>query len=802
VSTSRTTASAREHIASVLGEPTRNTSFSVRRTAPASSLKLEIKGLGQLPLPVPEAIAEELCRISRPARFGRGERTLLDRSVRDTFEVPKSRLKIDRSWLKTLQPLLAEFSSELGLAPGTELDAELHSMLVYSKGQFFLPHQDSEKDDDMIGSLVVTLPSSFSGGTLVVRHREQTATYRSSKNEVSLVAFYADCRHEIKPVKSGYRVAVTYNLVLRGEAPRHSELVNASAVDALVAHLHEHFNTPQCASASGAPTVDPPNRLVYLLDHEYTQRSLSWTRLKGQDVKSAALLRAAADRAECDIALSLAEIHETWDCFETDWRGRSYGGRRYGRWEGWDDDSDWDEADGTDDYELGDLLDATISIDGALDVAGRNSEPLAGQVDDGEACWSTPSGDLTPYTVEYEGYQGNYGNTVDRWYRRAAIMLWPRDRAFAVHSEASAAWALEELGRLLKKREVSEARSRCATLAPFWTVVARDDQTRGCFKKALRVARHLDDPKLATMLLVPWRIEAVSHVDAPAVAALVDAYGDEWAAELLHRWSSQDRWTVASAGEARRGWVVSLPRISAALVNCGDSGVMAARLMVRHAWSWLSEAIRSGLAIGSPSRRDEILRELGRPIAAVLSSCLIVDAPDVSSDIVEVLRQDTGELIGCQMAILRDVAQQDPAVKHGAMPIVRHCASRLQAIAAQPERQGDDWSIAPPTGCACELCEKLSRWLGDRDQRTLEWPLAKDRRAHVHSRIDAAELPVRHLTRRVGRPFSLVLTKTDKLFQLERDRRSSATVDLTWLRSRFDGVGTGLGGDRPSGLEL
>jgi len=130
VSTPVAATSARERIAFVLGQPTRNSSFSVRRSAPASSLKLEVKGLGELPLPVPETIAEELCRIARPARFGRGERTLLDRSVRDTFEVPKSRLKLDRSWMKTLRQLLAEFSSELGLPPGTELDAELHSMLV------------------------------------------------------------------------------------------------------------------------------------------------------------------------------------------------------------------------------------------------------------------------------------------------------------------------------------------------------------------------------------------------------------------------------------------------------------------------------------------------------------------------------------------------------------------------------------------------------------------------------------------------------------------------------------------------
>jgi hypothetical protein len=36
--------------------------------------------------------------------------------------------------------------------------------------------------------------------------------------------------------------------------------------------------------------------------------------------------------------------------------------------------------------------------------------------------------------------------------------------------------------------------------------------------------------------------------------------------------------------------------------------------------------------------------------------------------------------------------------------------------------------------------------------RTFEWPLAKERRQHIHPRIDTAELPVSHLTRRQGRP--------------------------------------------------
>jgi hypothetical protein len=65
----------------------------------------------------------------------------------------------------------------------------------------------------------------------------------------------------------------------------------------------------------------------------------------------------------------------------------------------------------------------------------------------------------------------------------------------------------------------------------------------------------------------------------------------------------------------------------------------------------------------------------------------------------------------------------------------------------------------------------------------LEWPLAKERRQHIHRRIDAAELPVTHVTRRQGRPFTLVLTKTDNLFAGERKARERDEADLKWLVS-------------------
>ena len=52
------------------------------------------------------------------------------------------------------------------------------------------------------------------------------------------------------------------------------------------------------------------------------------------------------------------------------------------------------------------------------------------------------------------------------------------------------------------------------------------------------------------------------------------------------------------------------------------------------------------------------------------------------------------------------------------------------------------------------------------NQMQLEWPLAKEQRAHIHRIPDDHDLPVSHTTRRrLGRPYTLVLGKTYALFE-------------------------------------
>ena len=196
---------ARERLARVLGGSQAPGAFSAQLSVPVRDVRLMLAGAGPISFPVRAPQAKQMIACARQARFGRGEQTLTDLGVRDTWEITPDQVTLTGlDW----DTILAEVRDELGLPARARLRAEPHALLVYGKGQFFLPHQDSEKDDAMIGTLVVSLPSSHTGGELVIEHNDEAVAYQATATEVSVAAFYADCRHQVKPVKTGYRVTL------------------------------------------------------------------------------------------------------------------------------------------------------------------------------------------------------------------------------------------------------------------------------------------------------------------------------------------------------------------------------------------------------------------------------------------------------------------------------------------------------------------------------------------------------------------------------------------------------------------
>ncbi|WP_433715022.1 2OG-Fe(II) oxygenase [Nocardia sp. CA-084685] len=430
-------------------------SFAARRTGSAENLVIEVDGVGPIRLPVTPAQARRLCEVARPARYGLREQTLLDANVRDTWEVPRDRVRVDeRQWRETLLPMLDILRAELGLAPDCELSAELHSMLVYEAGQFFQRHQDSEKADGMIGTLVVTLPSAFTGGELVIEQQGTKVTDQGSPEELSFVAFYGDCEHEVLPVTAGFRITLTYNLVAKGRTgPDAAAFAMHPSVTLLAEQLRAHFTTPMELSTwpfHREPAKRPPHKLVYLLDHQYSQHGFGWDQLKAGDAARAGMMLAAADIAGYDTSLALAEVEDSYEEDYTSWMGIYR--QRWERVEdGWkcvenadvefDEDGEMVEpvrddpaslpvcsslplVPGSED--LGELRWSTITLTWLIDRSGAADEPAVREVWDEELCTGASKSTLEPFASEIEGYMGNEGNTANFWYRRAAIIIRPR----------------------------------------------------------------------------------------------------------------------------------------------------------------------------------------------------------------------------------------------------------------------------------------------------------------------------------------------------------------------------------------
>jgi hypothetical protein len=188
--------------------------------------------------------------------------------------------------------------------------------------------------------------------------------------------------------------------------------------------------------------------------------------------------------------------------------------------------------------------------------------------------------------------------------------------------------------------------------------------------------------------------------------------------------------------------------------------------------------------------RDRKLADLGKPLAAVLTAAAAVKAASTRDAVCRHIRQQEDPVTALEVSALHAVADMPRDITRGRAgfaDLAADCTARLRARLARPQRASGDWLISlPPGGCACDLCDTLRAFLEDKDRRTFEWPLAQQRRQHIHSQIDAAELPVTHKTWRQGRPYTLVLHKTGALFAREQEARARDETDLQWLAANWN----------------
>ena len=164
---------------------------------------------------VSEADMTKLLETCLVASYGYKGKNVIDKSYRNAFKLEPDNFITSFHVCST--PILQEITQSI-VPTAVGLKAELYKLNIYAPGGFFKAHVDTPRSEKMFGSLVVCLPTQFTGGELIVRHHKQEVKYDWSStasdtlSTLHWAAFFSDIEHEVLPVSEGYRVTLTYNL--------------------------------------------------------------------------------------------------------------------------------------------------------------------------------------------------------------------------------------------------------------------------------------------------------------------------------------------------------------------------------------------------------------------------------------------------------------------------------------------------------------------------------------------------------------------------------------------------------------
>jgi hypothetical protein len=706
---------------------------------------IDVDGVGRIAFPIQLVQAERLVAIAETAPYGRGEKTVVDREVRRTWQVDSAKVRIGgRHWEKTLAGLVADIA--LGLGVSEPVAADFYKLLVYDTGSFFVDHRDTEKAPGMFATMVLVLPSTHSGGELVIKHvgREVVLDPRPEEpSEIGFAAFYADCVHEVRPVKTGCRLTLVYNLRFVDEKQP------LKAPD----YRAEHRRVMELLR-SWASAEDEPDKLILPLEHAYTPAELSFSALKGADAGVASVLVKAAAEADCDLHLALVSIEESGSAEHTGY----YGHRKWSR------DEEEDEE-----FEVAEVIDRALILskwrrpDGG--EAGFDDFPFT----EDELYPPDAFEDLTPDEQYFHEATGNEGASFERTYRRAGFVLWPTARRLAVLNQAGLRTTLPYLEDLTARWETSNA----SIQSPLW-------------READELSRHM----LRSWSRSPWRAE--DDAEAGRMLDLQIRLGNvECIDTFLAELSAEGHYAAPDNGAiVHAAALLPAPRATELLVRivrrnaqahlsaCGD-------LLLRCVAGPTGHLKQIGAASvdalpGDPAKREQV-DAWARPkpvkpgfVVDLVTATSWIDAGLAARAIKHLMAwpktyKPDEVLVPAALALAKLLESKAwPAVERLREASLDHLRRRI----ALPLEAPRDSTRTNPLKCTCGDCRVLGAFLVAPDQ--LRWRLkaVQDRRTHVEQSVRSAACDLDLTTERHGSPHTLVAAKNQASYERRAKQRA------------------------------
>ena len=393
---------------------------------------LKIEGIDEeIALPLCNNQVKLIKKITHQAPFGKGRQTIIDTSVRSALELDNDQFSLNNpEWKNLINRIINQVQEELDITD-QQVVANVYKILLYEKGDFFIRHRDSEKEERMFASLIVNLPSKHTGGELLISFDNKEKSFHSDKfsndysHPISFAAFYADCEHEVKPITSGNRLCLVYNLCYREGSTKNVETTRpifsdyVFSVNKVLSQLHfEHLFK------------------VLIFDHQYTPKNYSETNLKGTDKQKYNVLKEVLDKQGYNYKLALYTHYQMgdlegleYDHYDRDYEGKGSMGEihdEYSRVEHWAKDQSTPE--------LGNIDISRNQVIGLKDISVE-----------------------VPIEEYEETYTGNYGMTMEYWYHYAALVIWKKEDHLLLLTEIDLHQKLDWLSYyLIPENSISE----------------------------------------------------------------------------------------------------------------------------------------------------------------------------------------------------------------------------------------------------------------------------------------------------------------------------------------------------------
>ena len=693
----------------------KDTYYVSNQTLRPQDVEVKVEGVGRIGLNGPMNFEEvqALIKLSTEAKFGLGDKTVLDKEVRNTQEISHEKLQV-KIEPQILKDLLANVRDDFGLSENITLSAHLHNMLVYAPGQFFKRHQDTEKLEGMVATMVLVLPYSHIGGNLVIMHQNNKFTFESQAldpQNVKCIAFYADCEHELDAVTQGYRVALTFNIVMNSE--KQDNVVQDLVLQNMIKSYFANANH---------------DTLTYLLDHSYSERGLRWPLLKGSDFLVAKLFKKAAKDLGLVPYLALVECHESWanDGFE-------------------------------DSPELMDFIESSVNLIHLLD---KNDKKLKSNmwVNENEICFIADNSEKEPDEKEYEGYTGNAGCTSDYWYKRAAIILIEESKEIEMSFKFDRESALQNLFALTQKKG-NEARALNIVTKAQDFINARFYSKD--FEKIAHICIYISDAELARRILSEFTLSILCFENVGSLAKLEKMYTVEWLLKLLEGFINQEYTSMDSQTEK------NIDKFTSDVLRAGISEKFASTVLKYHIDKIMKrERISkySTLRIIKeymPSRFSQLFN--------TVNACVMLSEQNVLEPLLEhVIAQS--ELYPPLELVKIFYNTELKKNQDGYNLLKNHLICLLEKELAKGHRSENDFSITCKKLCKCEHCKELFHFLESPQEVEKIMSIVMHLRKHVLDVWENYGLPLDFSILKKGSPHKLVINKHLNMYQEDKQK--------------------------------